>query len=75
MTLAKVMSGVALGWFASLSLTIDAMDRRDAELLALREKAKPLQVVCPEGTVKVATQGEGATWNVRCVGRGKARVM
>jgi len=75
MTLPSIMLGVLLGGFGSYLLTMDEIQHRDEELLALSKVSAPLKTVCPEGTVKVATQAGNQEWVVRCAGRGKVRTM
>jgi hypothetical protein len=69
------MLGVLIGGLASFALTVDEMEWRDKELRSLTKQVQPLKVVCPEGTVTVATKTQGQDWQVRCAGRGKVKAL
>lgn len=75
MTLPSIMLGVLLGGVGSYLLTMDEISHRDEELRALSKVSAPLKTVCPEGTVKVATQAGNQDWVVRCAGRGRAKSL
>ena len=43
-------------------------DELEREIRALKAQASPLEYVCPEGRVKLATKSDDGPWVTRCVG-------